>query len=59
MFGSFNLFRSFTRGMGRADAYFHAGFAGILVLGIVVVAPAADALWERLNRGGRPPNQRP
>lgn len=41
--------------MGRADAYFHAGFAGILVLGFVVVAPAADALWERLNRGVRPP----
>lgn len=53
VFSTFNLFRGFSRGMGRADAYFHAGFAGILVLGVVFIAPAADALWEGLNHGVR------
>ncbi|EIE21932.1 DnaJ-domain-containing protein [Coccomyxa subellipsoidea C-169] len=48
---AFSFFRGFTRGMGRADAYFHAGFAGILVVGVVLVAPMADSLWERMNSG--------
>ena len=53
VFGGYNILRAFSRGMGRADAYFHAVFAGILVLGFVVAAPAADALWESLNEGVR------
>ena len=55
VFSRFNVLRGFSRGMGRADAYFHAGFAGILVLGVVFIAPAADALWDSLNRGVRAP----
>lgn len=39
--------------MGRADMCFHAAFAGILVMGFVVVAPLADSLWERKNEGVR------
>ncbi len=55
VFSAFNVLRGFSRGIGRADAYFHAGFAGILVLGVVFVAPAVDAVWEGLNRGVRFP----
>ncbi|CAL8471557.1 g11099 [Coccomyxa elongata] len=48
---AFSFFRGFTSSMGRTDAYFHAGFAGILVLGVVLFSPLADSLWDRKNSG--------
>ena len=51
LFGTFNPFRAFMRGMTRADAYFHAAFGVILVAGCVFVAPLADSMWDHLNRG--------
>lgn len=48
---AFSFFRGFTSSMGRTDAYFHAGFAGILLVGVVVFAPLADSLWDRRNSG--------
>ncbi len=53
VFGTFNPFKVFMRGMTRADAYFHAAFGVILVAGFVFVAPLADRIWDHLNRGVR------
>jgi hypothetical protein len=50
---AFGMFRGFASGMGRADAYFHAAFAGVVVLGFALFAPLTDSMWERSNRGVR------